>query len=77
MAPGLNLTPGCIEVSRFTSGSHPRACEAIDVTFAINVGWARERDESARLVVARPSALQDVIYHPTPVGQDLFETQGN
>jgi hypothetical protein len=54
------------------------ACEVLDVTFAMNLGWAKTREDCARLIVYQ-SAHQpggDSIYHPTLVGPDFFHKTG-
>lgn len=54
------------------------ACEILDVTFAANLGWAKNREECADLIVyqsaQRPAG--DSIYHPTLVGADFFHRTG-
>lgn len=54
------------------------ACEIVDVTFAMNLGWAKNRDECARLVIYKSarSSLGDPVYHPTLVGEDFFRQTG-
>jgi hypothetical protein len=54
------------------------ACEILDVTFAMNLGWAKTREECANLIVYQ--STHDVpgnsIYHPTLVGPDFFHKTG-
>jgi hypothetical protein len=54
------------------------ACEILDVTFAMNLGWAKTREQCAHLIVYQsanePSG--DSIYHPTLVGPDFFHKTG-
>jgi hypothetical protein len=54
------------------------ACEILDVTFAMNLGWAKTRDECAALVIYRQGeqATRDPIYHPTLIGPDFFHKTG-
>ncbi len=54
------------------------ACEILDVTFAMNLGWAKNRDECARLVIYKSahSSPGDPLYHPTLVGEDFFRQTG-
>jgi hypothetical protein len=50
------------------------ACEILDVTFAMNLGWVKNPEERADLIFYQ-SALAppgDSIYHPTLVGPDFF-----
>ena len=54
------------------------AFEILDVTFAMNLGWAKNREECADLIVYQ-SAHQsptESIYHPTLVGPDFFHKTG-
>jgi hypothetical protein len=50
------------------------ALEILDVTFAMNLGWAKNREECARLIIYQ--SLKDFpkepIYHPTLVGDEFF-----
>lgn len=54
------------------------ACEILDVTFAMNLGWAKTKEECADLIVYQsahdPPAYS--IYHPTLVGPDFFHKTG-
>jgi hypothetical protein len=50
------------------------ACEILDVTFAMNLGWAETKEECADPIAAR--AAGDSIYHPTPAGPDFFHKTG-
>lgn len=54
------------------------ACEILDVTFAMNLGWAKNREECAELIVYQSAhdAPGDLIYHPTLVGPDFFHKTG-
>jgi hypothetical protein len=54
------------------------ACEILDVTFAMNVGWAKTKEECADLIVYQSAREQpgDTIYHPTLVGADFFHKTG-
>jgi hypothetical protein len=50
------------------------ACEVLDVTFAMNQGWAHSREECGRLIIYKTSdqVADDPIYHPTIVGEDFL-----
>jgi hypothetical protein len=54
------------------------ACEVLDVTFAMNNGWAKNRDECAQMVMYCPAhqPQDNPIYHPTLVGDDFFRHIG-
>jgi len=54
------------------------ACEIIDVTFAVNLGWAKNREECADFIVYQSAHEPpgDSIYHPTLVGPDFFHKTG-
>jgi len=54
------------------------AFEILDVTFAMNLGWAKNRKECADLIVYKPAHEPpgDSIYHPTLVGPDFFHKTG-
>jgi hypothetical protein len=54
------------------------ACEIVDVTFAMNLGWAKSREECARLVIYKSahSSQGDPVYHPTLVGEDFLQQSG-
>ena len=54
------------------------ACEILDVTFAMNVGWAKTREDCARLLVYQSAQVPpgDSVYHPTLVGTDFFHKTG-
>jgi hypothetical protein len=54
------------------------ACEILDVTFAMNLGWARNREECARRVIYQSAHAghSEPIYHPTLVGPDFFWKTG-
>lgn len=71
-------TPGTVRACRFICGSHPPACEILDVTFAMNLGWARNREECAQHVIYRSAHApkDDPIYHPMLVGPDFFRQTG-
>jgi hypothetical protein len=51
------------------------ALEILDVTFAMNLGWAQTRQECARLVIYQTlsDAVLEPIYHPTLLGSAFFE----
>jgi hypothetical protein len=54
------------------------AFEILDVTFAMNLGWTKNREECAGLIVYQ-SAYDppgESIYHPTLVGPDFFHKTG-
>jgi len=50
------------------------ALEVLDVTFAMNLGWAKSREECAQLVVYQTldDSPREPIYHPTLVGECFF-----
>jgi len=54
------------------------ACEILDVTFAMNVGWAKNREDCTRLLVYQSAhdPPDDSVYHPTLVGPDFFQKTG-
>ena len=54
------------------------ACEILDVTFAMNLGWAKTREDCARLLVYQSAhdPPGDSVYHPTLVGPDFFHKTG-
>jgi hypothetical protein len=54
------------------------ACEILDVTFAMNQGWARSREECARLIIYKTpdQVADDPVYHPTLVGVDFLGQTG-
>jgi hypothetical protein len=54
------------------------ACEVIDVTFAMNLGWAKNAQECADVIVYQSvhESPSDPIYHPTIVGPDFFHKTG-
>jgi hypothetical protein len=54
------------------------ACEILDVTFAMNLGWAKNRQECSDLIVYQSTREppSDSVYHPTLVGPDFFHKTG-
>jgi hypothetical protein len=54
------------------------ACEILDVTFAMNLGWAKTKEECADLIVYQSAhdPSTESIYHPTLVGPDFFHKTG-
>ena len=54
------------------------AFEILDVTFAMNLGWAKNREECADLIVYQSAhgPPTESIYHPTLVGPDFFHKTG-
>ncbi len=54
------------------------ACEILDVTFAMNLGWAQSREECANLIVYQSTHEPpgESVYHPTLVGPDFFRKTG-
>jgi hypothetical protein len=54
------------------------ALEVLDVTFALNLGWAKSVEDCARRVIYQsldaPSG--NPVYHPTLVGDDFFVKSG-
>jgi hypothetical protein len=47
------------------------ALEILDVTFAMNLGWAKTREDCARLIIYQSlhDYAKEPIYHPTLVGE--------
>ena len=58
-------------------GGRP-ALEVLDVTFALNLGWATSAADCARRVIYQPLNAPggNPIYHPTIVGDDFFLRSG-
>ena len=54
------------------------AFEILDVTFAMNLSWAKNREECADLIVYQSAHYPpgESIYHPTLVGPDFFHKTG-
>jgi hypothetical protein len=54
------------------------AFEILDVTFAMNLGWAKTKEECADLIVYQSAhePVGDTIYHPTLGGPDFFHKTG-
>ncbi len=54
------------------------ALEILDVTFAMNLGWAKTREQCARLIVYQSihEPALDPVYHSTLVGPDFFLKAG-
>jgi hypothetical protein len=54
------------------------ACEILDVTFAMNLGYAKDREECADVIVYQSAHEPpgDSSYHPTLVGPDFFHKTG-
>jgi hypothetical protein len=54
------------------------ACEILDVTFAMNLGWAKNRQDCSRLLVYQSvnELRSDSVYHPTLVGPGFFHKTG-
>ncbi|MDP9008511.1 MAG: hypothetical protein M3N91_07375 [Pseudomonadota bacterium] len=54
------------------------ACEILDVTFAMNLGWAKTPEECAEIIVYQSAhePLGDSIHHPTLAGPDFFHKTG-
>ena len=54
------------------------ACEVLDVTFAMNLGWAQTREQCERLVIYQPAHVPPGknIYHPMLVGPKFFRATG-
>lgn len=55
-----------------------QTCEILDVPFAMNVGWASNRDECARQIIYKTAGQPeaDAINHLTRVGDDFFRQTG-
>ena len=58
--------------------AHFPAFEILDVTFAMNLGWAETREECAELIVYQSARKPPghSTYHPTLVGADFFHKTG-
>jgi hypothetical protein len=54
------------------------ALEVLDVTFALNLGWATSAEDCARRVIYQSlhAPQGNPIYHPTLVGDDFFVQSG-
>jgi hypothetical protein len=54
------------------------ALEVLDVTFALNLGWAKSAEDCARRVIYQSldAPQGNPIYHPTLVGDDFFVQSG-
>ena len=54
------------------------ALEVLDITFALNLGWATSAEDCARRVIYQPlhAPRGNPIYHPTIVGDDFFLQSG-
>lgn len=52
--------------------------EILDLTFAMNLGWAKSVEDCERLVIYQPvnARVENRIYHPMLVGDDFFEQTG-
>jgi hypothetical protein len=64
--------------SRSCLGKSEPLDEILDVTFAMNLGWAKTREQCEQLVIyqsAHTAAVKDV-YHPMLVGPEFFNQTG-
>ena len=54
------------------------AYEVIDVTFAMNLGWAKTREQCEKLVIYQPAhaPADKNIYHPMVIGPEFFNQSG-
>jgi hypothetical protein len=54
------------------------ALEVLDVTFALNLGWAKSAEDCARRVIYQSLDARggNPVYHPTLVGDDFFAQSG-
>ena len=54
------------------------ALEILDVTFAMNLGWAKTREECGRLIIyqSHHDVSKEPIYHPMLVGEQFFARIG-
>jgi hypothetical protein len=61
--------------TNLTGGPTSPALEILDVTFAMNLGWAKTREECARLIIYQSihDSVKEPIYHPTLLGEAFFE----
>ena len=52
--------------------------EILDLTFAMNLGWAKTEAECAALIAYQPvhEPIRNRIYHPMLVGDDFFKQTG-
>jgi len=54
------------------------AYEILDVTFAMNLGWAKTREQCEKLVIYQSAHTVPVkdVYHPMLIGPDFFRKTG-
>jgi len=54
------------------------AYEVLDVTFAMNLGWAKTREQCEKLVIYQSAHALPVkdVYHPMLIGPDFFQKTG-
>lgn len=54
------------------------ALEVLDLTFALNLGWAQSAEDCARRVIYQSldAPCSNPVYHPTLVGDDFFVQSG-
>jgi len=54
------------------------ALEVLDVTFAMNLGWAKTREQCAPLIIYQSTrnTIKEPIYHPTLVGEQFLARIG-
>ena len=54
------------------------AYEVIDVTFAMNLGWAKTREQCEQLVIYQPAhaPADKNVYHPMVIGPEFFNQSG-
>jgi hypothetical protein len=55
-----------------------QALEALDVTYAMNLGWAKSRGECARLIIYQSirDSRKELVYHPTLIGGQFLARIG-
>jgi len=61
-----------------TRGLTSPAYEILDVTFAMNLGWAKTREQCEKLVIyqAAHTAPGKDVYHPMLIGPEIFNQTG-
>ncbi len=54
------------------------ALEILDVTFAMNLGWAKSREECARLLIYQSlqESAKEPDYHPMLIGEQFLARMG-
>jgi len=54
------------------------AYEILDVTFAMNLGWAKTREQCEKLVIYQSAhaPTDKNVYHPMVIGPEFFNQSG-